>query len=201
MKPAYSRVAWGLALTLIDFRIQNFDILPDLVGYALIMAGLSGVMPKNRYFDVGRITAFILMIYSISYLFGKPMEISLTHPVAPTLGQMLIAGAESVVQLAMLFGICAGIRLNAASGRRIGLAHYAKRIWEAVFGLGAAMLFCMPFTLNTSSNEFLMFSVALGFSSFVASLFVISLVRRAGRQPDPDGGDHDEPAEAASTVA
>lgn len=188
MRPAYSRIAWGLGLELFDFRIQHFDIFPDALGYLLILIGLVGIVPHNRQFIAGRAAAAILLVESLPRLVGQSRILNLLQPPLIDARQLLWMESVACVELIMLYGICIGIRNQALMEQgQADLAHSATRIWQTVFGLGAAMLILLPFMLN-ADEAMTSLLVLLSLSSFVAGLWVIALVRRAGRRPGSGQG-------------
>jgi len=199
MKP-YSRIVWGLAFELIDFRIQFFDIMPDVVGYILIMLGLSGIQPRDNHFRLAWVAAGLQMILSIPRIVGQPFTLSLVHPEAQGVLPLLMTAIETLAEMAMLYGICAGIRDRARRDGRPDLAHAARTGWFAIFSLGAVSLFVIPFSLNVPSAELTLFLGVLAFAFFVSCLWVIVLVRRAGKSAGGGGGDGGEPAEAAQSI-
>ncbi len=189
MRPAYSRIAWGLALELIDFRIQSFDILPDALGYLLIMIGLAGVRPRNGKFIAGWLAAGALLLESLPRLVGGLPILNLLEPQALDFYELLMMAGIALVEMMMLYGICIGIREQSLSEERhAGLAHSALRTWQAVFGFGASMLIALPFTQTTQWSTMLPWTFVLGLGSFIAGLWVIALVRRAGKQNDKGSG-------------
>jgi len=186
MRPAYSRIAWGLALELFDSRIQYFDILPDALGYLLIMIGLAGVRPRNGKFTAGWIAAAALLVESLPRLAGQSRILNLLQPQTIEFQQLPAMEGAAIVELIMLYGICIGIREQAlAEQGQMGLAHSALRVWQMAFGLGAVTLFLLPFLLTADLGALTPLLVMLSLSSFLVGLWVIALVRRAGKRPGP----------------
>ncbi|MBB6733594.1 hypothetical protein [Cohnella zeiphila] len=182
MRAAYSRLAWGLALELIDIRIQHFDILPDVLGYLLIMIGLSGIQPQSKLFRVAWGTAGVQLLISIPQLIGRlPSSLSLFPGESSGVNDMIVSNVGTLLDLVMMYGICIGIREKALSAEVCGdLAHMALRVWQAVFGFGAAMLILLPFALNAGLVTGMLF-LFFGLGDFIASLWVIALVRKTDR--------------------
>lgn len=187
MRKSYSRIAWGLSLELVDFRLGSFDILPDFLGYLLIMLGLSGLRSNGRYFSIAWGAAGIQLVMSLLQLLGLQMGISLTRYETPSLSVLMLTSIVIAIDLVMIFGICGGIRANALERRKLELAHSARGGWRVLFAFGALMLFLLPFQLNFTKEEGISYAIFLSLGYFVASLWVILLVRRAGREL-PGGG-------------
>lgn len=62
-------IFFGLVLTFVDFFINQFDVFPDFIGYALILAGVHQLSQMSGYFSKARIFAAIMLVYSLSDLF------------------------------------------------------------------------------------------------------------------------------------
>lgn len=192
MRPAYSRIAWGLALVLIDIRLISFDLLPDSLGYFLIVIGLAGMRPDNKRFAIGRKAAGILTLLALPQLIGIVWTLNLNDPQLPGMAPMLLMAVVTALELVMLYGICMGIREQALSaGGSEQLAYSARRIWQTIFALGAVMLFSQPFILNAETSTMVPLQIAFGFIYFIACLWVIALVRRAGKQFGNSDGNSD----------
>lgn len=48
----------------LSFGEHTFDVLPDFVGYLLMMRGLESLSPESRYFEKARPVAMGMMVYS-----------------------------------------------------------------------------------------------------------------------------------------
>ena len=55
-------IFWGLLVAILDIEVNRFDVLPDVVGYGLVMIGASGLLALSRYFLLTKNLAFILLI-------------------------------------------------------------------------------------------------------------------------------------------
>lgn len=60
------KVFWGYFLILLDFRVNGLDILPDFVGYFLIIAGLAGLSAESVWFGKAKPFAWISLLLSLS---------------------------------------------------------------------------------------------------------------------------------------
>jgi hypothetical protein len=192
MRKAYSRIAWGLALELIDFRLGSFDVFPDFLGYFLIMLGLSGLHSKHRYFTIAWGAAGIQLVLSMLQLLGLQMGFSLTNYETPALSVLGLTSIVIAIDLIMVYGICGGIRANALERRKVELAHSARSGWPVLFVFGAMMLFLLPFQLNFTKEEGIGYALFFSLGYFAASIWLILLVRRAGRELS-GGGSSGEP--------
>lgn len=194
MKTAYTRIGWGLLLTMIDFRINNLDLLPDAIGYLLVLVGLSRMKEGLRYFKIARWSAIVLLLLSLVQLTGLESTVSLTSGEKPGFRTLAITSITVAIELAMLYGICRGIRSSATNRRKLALAESAKNGWAILFVFGAISLFALPFQLNYPFGEGLGLLLLVTVGYFLCGLWVIFLVRRAGRElPGARKGGGDPP--------
>ncbi|TFE29450.1 hypothetical protein [Cohnella luojiensis] len=182
MRMNYSRIAWGLGLELIDFRIGGFDLLPDVLGYFLIMLGLSRMTPGHRCFQLARGAAGVLLVGSVLQLLGIQAGFSLTSNETPNIDVLALTGIIIAAELVMVFGICGGIRASALGKGKWALAKSARDGWYIIFVLGTVISLLLPFQLNRTTSEGIGVAFILTAVFFIANLWVIFLVRRAGRE-------------------
>lgn len=75
MNVGFNRIFWGLLFVVLDIRISSLDlVLPDFVGYILIVSGLSRLTPYHQWFRTARILAFILIFVSLTTLVGIAVD-------------------------------------------------------------------------------------------------------------------------------
>lgn len=103
------RLFWGLFFVLLDYKVTVgtavIEVLPDFVGFFLMMKGMESLSDRSRYFDRGRHWAFGLSIVS-GILFGA----DLMNPDTMTKVWLWAAGlAVLAVTLVLLRGIGRGI--------------------------------------------------------------------------------------------
>lgn len=192
MKQGLFRIAWGLIFELIDFRIQNFDLLPDAIGYLLIMIGAARLMSHHKSFKTAWLAAGVSFIGAIVQLFGSfraDIPIIPSENLSPS--AMIQAAAVSAIGLLMMYGICDGVRACALAANKRGLARSALAAWRFLFGLTMLLLIVLPFHMNRTPQEMLTFTLLLGLGTLIATIRIIVIVRRAGRELNGGGGGGD----------
>jgi len=65
-------VFWGLILTAVNFRIHGFDLVPDLIGYILIIVGLGKVEYYDPNFGYARKLSYVLTALSLITVYQAP---------------------------------------------------------------------------------------------------------------------------------
>ncbi|MDG0808487.1 hypothetical protein [Cohnella rhizosphaerae] len=184
MRTACSQIAWGLGLMLFDFRLNNFDLLPDALGFILILIGLANQPVRQPAFGIAKIAAVILLIGAIAELAG-------VMPVAATIAQvnryyslpaLLPIGLSLLGLLALLYGICEGFERTAASIGLFDSARAFRAVWNTSLAMGAVMLFVLPFSLNGWHGLVTGIAVLAGLGQFVAGIWLVMRVSRFGRE-------------------
>ena len=72
----FNKISWGFLFIFFDFRIQGFDIIPDIIGYWLIYLGLKEIVSMSSHFIEAKKYSVILGILSILdiYEIKMPMD-------------------------------------------------------------------------------------------------------------------------------
>lgn len=70
-----NNIFWGFILIFLDFNINNFDILPDFLGFIIILVGISKLASLSIYFVKAKLFAVISLILSIVNLFQVNYQI------------------------------------------------------------------------------------------------------------------------------
>ena len=65
MVKSISFIFWGLFLVILDLNINQFDLLPDFIGYILVAVGAGGLINSSKQFSISRICCWILAVLSI----------------------------------------------------------------------------------------------------------------------------------------
>lgn len=67
-------ISWGLIVALLDLRLNGFDMLPDVVGWALVLVGLTELLGEKkpeggrREFSLARIAALVALVAEVLLL-------------------------------------------------------------------------------------------------------------------------------------
>lgn len=156
MTTAFAQLFWGFLFTLADFRVNGFDILPDVVGFLLISLACNSLRRMNTRFSTAYPIAVILLVVSVIDLLriGGVRLDALGMGDAPgsvIVGSALVGLALFVLDLVMVYQICSGIREMAATRSLHELASEAQSRWVmyvvtatagfVVFGVSALAAF------------------------------------------------------------
>ena len=65
-------VVAGLVLVVVDFRYNGFDLVPDLVGWAVVLGGLVKLLARSRWFAAAAIAAAGGIAIGLPLLVAEP---------------------------------------------------------------------------------------------------------------------------------
>ena len=119
------KVVIGFLLVVFDFRFEGFDLVPDLLGWLLVLAGLMPLTGRSRGFAVAAVAA------AAGALLALPLQLSEPGPVLGFL--------EAVAQTALVFGTCTGVRALVAEPRVRRTADRIRWADLALTGVGTAI--------------------------------------------------------------
>lgn len=104
-----NRLFWGLLFVALDFELNpgsvTIGLLPDFIGWYLLMKGMEALAEENRYFDRGRHWAFALCLLNV-VLYGA----DLLNPSGMNAFAMWMLG---------LAGLCVGVYVTGSMIRGI----------------------------------------------------------------------------------
>lgn len=65
-----SKIAWGFIFILIHVKINSFDMLPDFVGYILILSGINNLKDECKTISLLRPLGLFLTVWNIIAIFS-----------------------------------------------------------------------------------------------------------------------------------
>jgi len=75
MNVGFMRIFWGLLFVALDIRFSSIDfLLPDFIGYILIVSGLGLLVQHHQWFRIARVLAIILIFVSLTSLVEAGMD-------------------------------------------------------------------------------------------------------------------------------
>lgn len=146
-RSSFNMISFGFLFLMIDFRIQNFDILPDIIGYILFAVGFHALTPYSEYFRKASHVNIPLLVGSILDIYKFPAS-------SPSQagGVSFDFGAFGFLAIPIIIAICVlsilvvyfmfqGIIEMALTKGLGSLADEAGRRWKEYLYLQIAILF------------------------------------------------------------
>ncbi len=150
---------------MVDFRIQGFDILPDIIGYILFAIGLGMLLPNSDYFSKARTLTFPMIILSAFTIYERPaqgggIQVNALYPFT-----ILIGIASIILSLFVIYNLFMGIREMAAHSNQMDIQAEAEERWKQYLLLQIGMIFV-----------FIMIFVPLIGVIYILAIFIASLM-------------------------
>ena len=58
----FGQIFWGLLFVVLDFKINEFDLIPDFLGYILVALGCGGLVNLSRDFSTAKVLNWVLVV-------------------------------------------------------------------------------------------------------------------------------------------
>lgn len=186
---AYNKLFWGMMFIIFNINLGVINIMPDFIGYALIMSGLNILTKQHSIFEKGKIPAVILCIITLKDIVNLGTVDLLNGGFQMSSPWLTAIGVvESLLKLYLIYIICRGIYLLAEERGLTELKDSIKGRFYFYFALQLVMLFYIPFSLNISRNiSPLMILVVI--INIIAALFIAGLFRKSKTQLGEGGED------------
>lgn len=85
----------GLGLVVNDFRFNGFDLIPDLLGWGVVLVGLTKLAGRSPWFTAARVAAAFGVLLGIPLLIAEPGRV--------------LSTVEGIVLCVVVFGTCTAI--------------------------------------------------------------------------------------------
>lgn len=173
----FSKIYWGF-LFFFDFRIQGFDILPDIIGYWLIYLGLKELVSMSSHFAEAKKYSVVLGILSVFDLYQVQMPIQQFN-IGPLTGLIMLMGIIiTIFDLLMVFHLCHGIAELAEGRGVIDLETIALNRWKYYLYLRVVTAVVGPIALIIPPLVIFLF-IPLIVISIIVFVLMMGLMKQA----------------------
>lgn len=180
----FKKIFWGFIFVFIDLRIgfdsvnlvgYRLDILPDIIGFIMIISGLGMIVHLNDKFSEAKKFAYPLAFLSLFNM------VEITYPageLGPLFGVFVLLGIiHMVLELLLIYNLCMGIAGSSPTQTLESLAH--KR-WS-LFLVSRIILIVASFLLIYFIWPLILFATLL---ALVANIFILILLTVAEKELD-----------------
>jgi hypothetical protein len=163
-------IFWGYLLVFLDFKINNFDILPDFLGYILILVGIGSLLSFSVNFSNARPFAIIALI--LSFFDFYQINISLNNLQSIPSGLAILWGillgvADCVFDMLLLYFLIRGMAEIARSRGDVYLERRGMQIFKWLLITGVIFTVAAPLIF-----VFQMLAVVITFAVGILSLII-----------------------------
>ena len=153
---------------MVEFRVKGFDVLPDFIGYILILNGLSAFQGINDLFERARKLVFPMLLLSALTFYQTPGS-NLTFDFSIIVGML-----GEIIKLFLIYYLFVGIK-NMADDRRLDkVALEAESSWRFYLIIGVANL--IAFALVFSPVIFIQYKLAMFFFNIFVMLKILKFM-------------------------
>ena len=178
----FKKIFWGFIFVFVDIRIgfsstdaigYRFDILPDIIGFIMIISGLAMIESLHHRFSEAKKFAYPLAFLSIFSI------IEITYPageIGPLFGFFLVVGIIYIVlELLLIYNLCMGI---AGASQTLTLESLAQKRWS-LYLFSRILLILSSLLLVFFIWPLVLFAALL---ALVANIFILILLSVAERE-------------------
>ncbi len=178
----YNKLFWGLIITLLDFRIMGFNILPDIVGYIMIIYALTDLEKHHSDYEKAKPFAVALLIFSITDIYQTNGNILNGFTINnSTIIFMIISSITLILDTFMVYYIINPIIQLVQNSNFYELKKITKFRWKAYLVVNLIFLAIIPFTINLSEHVITWITIVLVLLMFVVKILFISLIKRLSK--------------------
>ena len=172
----FNKFYWGFFFILISFRIQGFDIIPDIVGFVLLADGLGRLVSESEFFKTAQGYTLPMILLSIFSIYEAPAQGSgINFGFLGPIG-ILISIASLVVTLLLVYNIFMGIKDMAEQRNKSEIAAESEQRWNHFLWLHLAMIFLFVLIIIPP------LAIILIIGLFIASILLTVAIMRLMKQ-------------------
>ncbi|RJX40264.1 hypothetical protein D3P09_12980 [Paenibacillus pinisoli] len=177
VQDSFNKFFWGFLFIMFDFRIQGFDIMPDIIGYILFTLGLLALSEYNHHFAQGKTYSMIMAVLSIFSIYERPAQGGGVH--INFMGT-IVALVSIVLLLMIVYHLLMGIKEMAARQQQPGIVEEAEKKWTYFLIYQIASLFL--FVLIFIPPLFIMGAIAMFIVTIILMATLMLFMRSCGQQ-------------------
>lgn len=160
---------------MLDFKIQGFDILPDIIGYILFYLGFKILLETSMHFGKAKSFNIVMIIISVFTIYEKPVQNQGIN-INP-LG-LVIGLASLIFGLLVVYHLFMGIKEIAYEKECDFIADEADKRWNQYLLLQLAALFA--FLMIFIPTFLIMYMIFLLITSLVMAFIILGFMKRCG---------------------
>ncbi|GFP76088.1 hypothetical protein [Clostridium fungisolvens] len=146
-KKGFTWLFWGFLFVMLSFNINNFDILPDIVGYIFFAIGISKLSNESSYFLKAGKYNIVLIILSIPRIFNSSIPLTNFTFTSSALIAIILFIVSIIFNLLTIYNLFQGIQEMARQKGNSSLELEADDKWKQYLFLqiGFALTFIFIF--------------------------------------------------------
>lgn len=175
VKAGFDKLFWGFLFIMIDFRVQGFDILPDIIGYILFAVGFSTLAGHSPYFKKAGTLNLVMIVVSIFSIYEQPNTDGGVH--FNLLG-LLIGIVSLILGLILVHHLFMGIKEMANRQGKTQIYEEAEKRWTQYLLLQVAAILAIVMFIIPPLAFILI--IALFVFSIILTVVIMRFMKRCG---------------------
>jgi hypothetical protein len=168
---SFRRLGWGFVFTIVDFRIVFFDLMPDFIGYIMIVSALHKMSSIQSVFNKAKWVAIAMIFLAIPQVLMKS-NVALSDFSSIPLMLHLYPQALLALHVLLVFWIFNGLGAMAQQAHQTVLLDsvYIRKILYLVIYISQLIFY--PFLLNLDDSWNILLIVLVVLSLIMELLFI-----------------------------
>ena len=172
----FTKLYWGFLFTMLSFRIQGFDILPDIVGYLFFAAGFSNLVSSSNYFSIATKYNIPMIILSVFSVYQSPAQGGGINLGILGIFSIPIAIASFVLNLFVVYNLFMGIKDMAEKREQFDLVKESDEKWNQYKLLQIAVLCSFIFIFIPILG--VLYIIAMLVISIIITIVILGFIKR-----------------------
>jgi hypothetical protein len=172
----FNKLFWGFLFIMLGFKIQGFDILPNIVGYLLFASAFSNLDSSITYFSTAAKYNIPMIVLSLFSIYERPAQGTGLQLGLLGVFTIPLAIASFVLNLLVVYNLFMGIRDMAKKREQSDLVHDSDKMWTQYLTLQIASL--CSFILIFIPLFGMVYIIALLIASIIIAISILGFLKR-----------------------
>lgn len=172
----FKKLYWGFLFIMLSFRLQGFDILPDVLGFFFLYGGLGILASESDFFQTAQKYTLPMIFLSILTIYEAPVQgggvqFGFFGPFG-----ILIGIASIVLTLLVAYNTFMGIREMAQKRDNADIAIEAEEKWNQfkLLKFASLLLYALIFVPPIA----FMFAIGLFIASILVTVGILRFINK-----------------------
>ena len=177
---SFNKLYWGFIFIMFSFRIQGFDILPDIVGYLLFASAFSQLTSSSNLFSIAAKYNIPMIILSVFSIYQRPVQGGGVHLGMFGILSIPIAIAAFILNLLVAYNLFMGIKDMAEKRQEFDLVNESNEKWNQFKMLQIASLFSFIFILIPLLG--VLYIIVIFIAAIIITIGILGFLKRCSEK-------------------
>lgn len=178
VEKAFNKFFWGFFFMLVSFKVQGFDIFPDIVGYIMFAIGFNALSVHSDRFEKAKPFNYIMIFLSVFSIYERPAQAGLMQTSLSNWLVILIGVISTIINLIIVYNLFAGIIEMAKKQRKPDIADEADKKWTQYVIIQFAVLLLFIFMIIPAVAA--LYMICLVVATIAYAIIVMCFMKKCG---------------------